>query len=431
MSGIGGMMMFTLDNFILGLQLSIQNLSITIEENKIVLFKIFHDFEGHEEEKRIVGEIPCSELQAVEDILANGFSCEGSMLFSGDTLEVAVQAFDRLRLPPFRPDRTMYSVLEHNYKFELSKASSNYIFALFCSFAQRSEQHYEMGHIFMRMRSQENLASLEDLAELCRIQTVKINSPKVHTRPEYRHMFESYLFNISYNHNITLSVAEFSAEERPFRSNARRGGQLFPYRRYNSELVKYYHQAVATNIPFTQYLAFYHVAEFFFQSISEQDTFQEIGNYITRPSFSPYREGDIKGFYNMIRKKMREQREDGVWNEKTGLLLCLKEYIPDIDVLKNSILSIDPNALNYYKTSLAVFADESKLINFDDIPENIYLNIRDRVYSVRNAIVHSKDGEKLRYEPFKHDKQLAKEIPLIRSIAEEIIMNSAKQIDFD
>ena len=132
----------------------------------------------------------------------------------------------------------------------------------------------------------------------------------------------------------------------------------------------------------------------------------------------------------MIRKKMREQREDGVWNEKTGLLLCLKKYIPDIGALKSSIAGIDPHALYYYETSLAEFADESKFICFDDTPENIYLHIRDRVYSVRNAIVHSKEGEKHRYEPFKHDKQLAKEIPLIRSIAEEIIMNSAKRIVF-
>lgn len=424
------MVMFALENFIKGLQLSIHSLSITVEEDKIILFRVFYDMEGGEEDKRIVGEIPVSELQAAQDILEQGFLCADSLLFSNNSLEVAVQAFDRLRLPPFRSDRIMYSVSEHDYKFELSKSSSHYIFALFCSFANRSEQHFEFGPIFMRLRSQETLTSLDDLAELCRIQTVKINSPKVHTRSEFRHMLDSYLFNISYNHNITLSVAEFVAEERPFRNNARRSGQLFPYRRYNPELVKYYHQAVATNIPFTQYLAFYHVAEFFFQSISEQDIFQEIENYITRPSFSPHKEGDLRGFYNMVRKKMREQREDGVWNEKTGLLLCLKRFIPDLGVLKDSISSIDCNVLNYYKTSLVEFADESKLINFDDAEDKIYLAIRDRVYSVRNAIVHSKDGEKLRYEPFKHDKQLAKEIPLMRSIAEEIIINSAKSIDF-
>ena len=48
-----------------------------------------------------------------------------------------------------------------------------------------------------------------------------------------------------------------------------------------------------------------------------------------------------------------------------------------------------------------------------------------------NAIVHSKEGEKSKYEPFKHDKQLAKELPLIRAVAEEIIINSAEPINYN
>ena len=69
------------------------------------------------------------------------------------------------------------------------------------------------------------------------------------------------------------------------------------------------------------------------------------------------------------------------------------------------------------------------MINFDDLSEAFYTVVRNRIYSVRNAIVHSKEGEKLRYEPFKHDKELAKEVPLIRAVAEEIIINSAKPME--
>lgn len=133
----------------------------------------------------------------------------------------------------------------------------------------------------------------------------------------------------------------------------------------------------------------------------------------------------------MIKKKMREQREDGVWNEKIGLILCLKRYVPDLDSLKMSIETIESTAIEYYKTTTVEFADDGKTIDFDGDIDSIYAAVRDRVYSVRNAIVHSKEGDRLRYEPFKHDKQLAKEIPLIRGIAEEIIVNSAKPIEYD
>lgn len=111
------------------------------------------------------------------------------------------------------------------------------------------------------------------------------------------------------------------------------------------------------------------------------------------------------------------------------MLLCLKKYIPDLDTLKTSIITIDSSAVEYYKNNHVEFACESKSINFEDVPEKAYSDIRDRIYAVRNAIVHSKEGDKLRYEPFKHDKQLAKEIPLIRSVAEEIIISSAKPIE--
>lgn len=195
-------------------------------------------------------------------------------------------------------------------------------------------------------------------------------------------------------------------------------------------MTTYYYQGVSTDIPFTQYLAFYHVAEFFFQTIAEQDAFQEIEEYITRPSFSPYKKEDIRAFYNRIKKKMREQKEDGLWDEKTGLLLCLKKYVKDLDTLQSTIAEIDPTAIEYYKTEQVSFASDGVKINFADSQEAVYANIRNRIYAVRNAIVHSKEGERLRYEPFRHDKELLREIPLIRAVAEEIIINSAKKLEF-
>ena len=164
---------------------------------------------------------------------------------------------------------------------------------------------------------------------------------------------------------------------------------------------------------------------------SEDEAFQVISNFITRPSFSPYKQEDVRNFYNIIKKKMRDQRDDGVWNEKNGLLLCLKRYIPDPSILKASIDRIDSTAIEYYRTTLVPFADDGKIINFDEDQEKIYVAIRDRIYATRNAIVHSKHGERLRYEPFKHDKHLGKEIPLIRAVAEEIIITSADSINYN
>ena len=136
---------------------------------------------------------------------------------------------------------------------------------------------------------------------------------------------------------------------------------------------------------------------------------------------------------------MKNQKEEGVWEEKNGLLLCLKKLVPDLEQLKSNIEDIDQNAIVYYRDNPIPFAsikDENNdssndkvRINFSDSPEAIYANIRNRVYLVRNAIAHSKEGAYLRYEPFKHDKELQKEIPLIRAISEEIIINSSKDLN--
>lgn len=118
------------------------------------------------------------------------------------------------------------------------------------------------------------------------------------------------------------------------------------------------------------------------------------------------------------------------FNVPHGLLLCLKRYIPDLSTLKASIVRIDSSAIDYYRTTSVPFTDDGKLIDFEDESERVYSSIRDRIYATRNAVVHSKYGERLRYEPFKHDKHLGKEIPLMRAVAEEIIISSADRINY-
>lgn len=67
--------------------------------------------------------------------------------------------------------------------------------------------------------------------------------------------------------------------------------------------------------------------------------------------------------------------------------------------------------------------------------ENIKLNkkIAARIYKTRNSLVHSKSNDgRLKdrgiYESFSDSVELSKEIPLMRFIAEEIIINSATSI---
>lgn len=421
--------MFTVENFVRGIVNATRNLTAFIQDNTLLITRTIYDYEMGEDHEETFARIPMEQIQPLSELLSDDYICADMMLIKQDYIEVAVQSQDRNRPAPFvLTDQATFEVNEHNYQFLTSKATPEYIFALFCSFHD-SPNKYNVDPL--RWLSREAITCAEDFFDNFRMYTVKITSPRKHSATELKRMFDAYIFNIAYNFNVPLAILDFTDDRRFRRISTRRGGQLFPYKQYKQDLTKYYQQALATNLPFMQYLAFYHVAEFFFQSISEDEAFQVISNFITRPSFSPYRHEDVRNFYNVIKKKMRDQRDDGVWNERNGLLLCLKRYVPDLSAFKTSIDRIDNAAIDHYRTTPVSFTDDGKTINFDEEPEKVYSAIRDRIYATRNAIVHSKHGERLRYEPFKHDKQLAKEIPLIRAVAEEIIINSAERINYN
>lgn len=65
--------------------------------------------------------------------------------------------------------------------------------------------------------------------------------------------------------------------------------------------------------------------------------------------------------------------------------------------------------------------------------KEIYADLKNRIYDTRNAIVHSKASAEIDkvnsyYDPFEDAKDLSKEIPLMRAIAEQIIINTAEEI---
>ena len=56
--------------------------------------------------------------------------------------------------------------------------------------------------------------------------------------------------------------------------------------------------------------------------------------------------------------------------------------------------------------------------------------MKKRIYGVRNALVHSKEGNSVKYTPIKDDLHIKEELPLIKFLAEQIIINSATIIDY-
>lgn len=417
--------MFTNENFYRGLKNIFDSVKYDESNKTYVLYQEMYDVDDKLILKDI-GTLKCFDIEEIFVALTDKTNFnEEYILYSTKKIQAPIERQGGFgSILSRRIDRQNYEVSEHGFTIKLCNKSQEYIVSLIC-YAGKNNINLKLHNFICK-----EVNNLEDLMYVLGVCTVELESKEEISIGQAKKMLDSYLFNLAFNYNLILKFSTFTRNRQPLIiKNSRKIGQLFPYKTYMTELVNYYYQGLSTNLPFVQYLAFYHVIEYFFQSVSEKDVFDEIKDTITNPSFSPYKKESLKKFYHKIKKKIQEQKDDGVWNEKNALYLCLKTYIKEKDLLIDFINEIDSSAIEFYTNNDVSFADDGKRINFQLMDDEFFTQLRNRIYSVRNSIVHSKEGEKLRFEPFKHDKDLQKEIPLIRAVAEQVIINSARQLD--
>lgn len=263
-----------------------------------------------------------------------------------------------------------------------------------------------------------------------RINVIKIESENDKKNEEFLDFLSSYIFTISYNyrdvfvpHKNILDLFPKRNLTNNIRNNLVRNRDDFdpPRRKYKNELVSHYQMALVSESPYLEYLSYYHVAEYFFDSIIDEDIIKKVKNKITMPDFSYKRDKDIKELIKLINKTTQIKNETRTYDELNALKLTLKKYI-DITELKNELSS---EYIDFLKNTKVKFSN-GNVINLNNTNEDeIYADLSKRIYYTRNALVHSKEMENSKYKPFHDDKLLAKEIPLIRTIAEKLIIQTA------
>lgn len=199
-----------------------------------------------------------------------------------------------------------------------------------------------------------------------------------------------------------------------------------PLRKYTEDVVDYYKQALASNDPYIKYISFYHVMEYFYDEVFKRKIVTDLKNKITHPDFSYKDENKIYEIAMFVKNRLRMNDETGQGNELESLKYVLNEYV-SIDNLKSRISSIDSNALNYYQNNKIAFCN-APVIGWSD-SQGVFTQLAKRIYFTRNSLVHSKSGKnKERYRPYQDEKQLQLEIPLVKAVAEAIIINSSEII---
>ena len=264
-----------------------------------------------------------------------------------------------------------------------------------------------------------------------RFETIRVSSSQIGSKARFERLCNSFLFQMGFNLNYAVVeirfLDEFLRTNRLLRLRRASLEEMeVPKREYIPDLIYHYQMALSAEGPMLQFLSYYHVMEHFFEKIYNEEIVKVIGKEITNPQFSAKREKDINKLIKLISKKIKDKGDSYSFNEQEALLLTLSKYI-NIDELRDKLNEYDVKLVPYYRDNVVQFSKGEK-VDLNQSEEKTFSKLAARIYKTRNSIVHSKDGEKAKFIPFTDDKFLINEIPLMRFIAEDIIIENSKLI---
>lgn len=196
---------------------------------------------------------------------------------------------------------------------------------------------------------------------------------------------------------------------------------------YKIPAVEKYQMAAASDDPLVQFLGYYNVPEYFSGEVQLLKQVELIKKKVKEKKLSINDDKDIAAIINTINNNTVEIRR----NEKDYLELTFNNYT-SIERIVNRLKFTEPNMISYYKKYCVKFSGGAK-VDFSDDKEIVIKNLASRIYSTRNSIVHNKSyelekTEKKSYNHFRDHQELSNEIPLVKVIAEELIINTAEEI---
>ena len=256
-----------------------------------------------------------------------------------------------------------------------------------------------------------------------RILTIKVSTSSddaiARSYRKLQSIAEAALFHIAYGQGIGFSLSR-SWERAYYRLGLRRENEVqFPVRTYTSELIAYYHLAFGSDSLILAYLALYKVIEYFFTSSSDRVLQTKMIEKLVEPDFSHTKPKKLKELVSVIRS------HDTKLDERRQLRTVLDHHF-DKEELRKWIVAFDLEHENYLTKERDVFAEQLRVDTSDD---QLFASVASRIYHVRNALVHHKEGEVSRFIPFSGQEEiLHRELPLLLFLAEQIIIKTGKDI---
>ena len=329
---------------------------------------------------------------------------------------------------------------DNGVSYEVAGATDPFILFFLDRIAEHSDSRYFLrGYPSSmwerRMEESETPMTVFDVlrAGYLRIKTVRVRSDAKASTSRMSTLANAFLFQLAYNTDIALvpqrELDAFARAGRISRMRRNRANEIdAPRRTYNPDLIHHYLLAISTDNPVVEYLSHYHTLEHFYESVFHDDLISSIQSQITEPSFSYRRKKDIRSLIKTIRKSLKIQDDTITFSEEQALRLTLERFVR-IDDLVADLDNYDDTLIPHYQATKVGFAHATEIDLSSADHDVVIKKLSKRIYATRNALVHSKDGDKAKYTPFVDDHELAKELPLLRFIAERTILANSTMVE--
>ncbi len=233
------------------------------------------------------------------------------------------------------------------------------------------------------------------------------------------------LFELSYLTNITLTLEEEWPRRRPrvrpfqFGDTIRDNELPLPQVVFNQDVVRFYQRGMSTDDPVNQFLSFYHVLEYYFVAVSDEQLYQRLSRRLNDPKFS----ATPSNLDRMIQDTLDHKRET---DETEMLKLVLNKFIDETELIEFIEAYEEYLDDRMYSKKRSVFGES---VEVRLVAGHVIGNLAKRIKLIRNALVHSSDRyeRQQRYVPTaKAEDMIRREIPLMKYLAERVVIASAK-----
>lgn len=398
-------------------------LEISDEQEKELYFKV----PSNEQVKIKISEKDIQEYAEFED-LRSSFKIEPvkcSMCSSNYREQVVKRSYDL-----FKNEKRSFSFGEShetNLYVEISTASSNFVnfFRFEKPYLQKCLEKIESP--LNKLKNHRNGKFLDIVYKPQTIKIYNIQESSIDKAIERSNsVIDSCLFELSYLKDVTLYVQDkfssFQQKDKPFQfGNPPTGDQLsLPKVDFNADTIRFYQRGRSTRDPVIQFLSFYHVLEYYFVIVSDEQLYDKLSRKINDPKF-------VTDHTNLDRLIQDVKDHKGKTDETEMLKLVLNKYIEESELI---------NFMKEYKD----WSAKAKTNETDIFGKDININIKEghiigsvakRIKTIRNTLVHSSDRyeRNQRFIPTAdHESILCKEIPLIKYLAEKVIIGSASNL---